>query len=197
MELARIIRSHAAELRRYVSSRISPAYRDRISVEDVLQDTWVWAFRTGASLLLAGPEAVRRSLWTMAERRLVDAIRKVRSLRRGGAAVIVREADQRASSREQLLDAVQGRERTPSRYVRRQEAMDAMLVALGSLPEPRRLAVHLRHIEGWSVKQIAAYMQRSEPAVHGLLFHGIRQLRERMGDAERYLSDAGSSAGRP
>jgi len=51
-------------------------------------------------------------------------------------------------------------------------------------------------MEGQSCKAIADALGRSEPAVSSLLFRGLRQLRERLGDLTQFFS-AASGQGKP
>ena len=56
-----------------------------------------------------------------------------------------------------------------------------------------RRAVSLRYIEGWPVDKIAKVMSKSGPAINSLLFQGRIQLREHLGRASRFFSDASES----
>ncbi|MCA9067578.1 MAG: hypothetical protein KDA84_01560, partial [Planctomycetaceae bacterium] len=52
--------------------------------------------------------------------------------------------------------------------------------ALRELPEDQRRAVELRHVHGLTVKDIAEAMEKSLPAVGGLLQRGLKTLREKL-----------------
>jgi DNA-directed RNA polymerase specialized sigma24 family protein len=52
-----------------------------------------------------------------------------------------------------------------------------LALPLARLPEAQREAVELRHLHGWSLNDIAAYMDRTPAAVAGLLHRGMTQLR--------------------
>ena len=45
------------------------------------------------------------------------------------------------------------------------------------LPDDQREAVRLRHLEGWSLAQLAQHFGRGESAVAGLIKRGLRALR--------------------
>ncbi|MGQ0636578.1 MAG: sigma-70 family RNA polymerase sigma factor [Planctomycetaceae bacterium] len=52
--------------------------------------------------------------------------------------------------------------------------------AINRLPEDQRLVVELHHLRGLSVDEVAELMNRTHPAVVGLLFRGLKKLREQL-----------------
>jgi RNA polymerase sigma-70 factor (ECF subfamily) len=54
--------------------------------------------------------------------------------------------------------------------------------ALARLPEDQRRAVELHHLRGLTVAQAGAEMGRSRSAVMGLIFRGLRRLREMLNE---------------
>jgi RNA polymerase sigma-70 factor (ECF subfamily) len=69
---------------------------------------------------------------------------------------------------------------TPSiKLIRAEEAL-SLARALYKLPPDQRAAVRLRHLEGWSVADIARRLQRSESAAAGLVKRGLRLLRQQL-----------------
>jgi RNA polymerase sigma-70 factor (ECF subfamily) len=54
--------------------------------------------------------------------------------------------------------------------------------ALVQLSDDQRLAVELKHLQGWSVADICKHTGRSEAAVAGLLRRGLKRLRELMAE---------------
>ena len=71
---------------------------------------------------------------------------------------------------------------TPSAKARRHETEEELPAAIEGLPDDQREAVQLRHLEGWSLKQLAEHFGRSEVAVAGLLKRGMQKLRELLDD---------------
>src|SRR5262249_8624261 len=71
---------------------------------------------------------------------------------------------------------------TPTEQAARHEELFRLAEALAVLPPEQRLAVELRHLQGWSVPRISQHMDRSIPAVAGLLRRGLKKLRELLAD---------------
>ncbi len=191
-DITSVLLARAESLRHLVESKIPGRFRGILCAEDVLQEVWIAAFQTRPGEI----RDVDRWLTTVTHSKLVDALRMVRALKRGGGQRPLVSAAQRRSSFEDLFSRVCASQKTPSREISAQEARHAVQVALSMLPEDRRQAVHLRHIEGHSRKEIAGIMQTTEGAVNSLLYRGLNELRVRMGDAARYFSGA-RTAGTP
>ncbi len=77
----------------------------------------------------------------------------------------------------QRLEADQS---SPSTRARRGEAWEQLERVLRDLPDDQAEAVHLRHIRGYSLEQLADHFGRSEMAVAGLLKRGLQTLRSRL-----------------
>ncbi len=184
------------ELRHYVERNIPRRFRRTISADDVLQEVWVAAYRALADFRPEGPNAVERWLTTIASRKLIDALRAARCLKRAGGDR-ERGPDARLTSCSHLFDHLCSPERTPSRTIQATEAGHTVLILLNMLNEPRRQAVKLHYIDGRSRAEVARELGKTEAAVNSLLFHGLRQLRDLLGNPAKYFTDARSSDGVP
>ena len=189
-----MLMQRAEGLRSILARKIPKRFRALIAVEDILQDVWIAAFRARTDFRPTDPGAFDRWLMVLTSRRLADALRTVGAMKRGGLQHILREGEYRRTSLADVFGRFASPDRTPSREVSAREAAHAVQIALSCLPEPRRRAVHMRYIEGRSRAEIARRMHKTDSAVNSLLYHGLRDLRERLGDACQFLSDGGSSA---
>jgi RNA polymerase sigma-70 factor (ECF subfamily) len=79
---------------------------------------------------------------------------------------------------------------SPSEQAMDREQLLNLATALAALPADQRKAVELHHLKGWSLAEVADNMGRTKPAVMGLVFRGLKKLREQLGD-----KDAGASNG--
>ena len=89
------------------------------------------------------------------------------------------ELEQSEARLEGMLAADQS---SPSEGAARGEDLLRLARALGRLPEDQRRAVELHHLKGLTVAEVAAEVGRTRPAVVGLLFRGLKRLRELLAD---------------
>lgn len=191
--LWRTLLAGAPRLRQYLAAKIPVRLQGAISAEDLLQEVWLSAFQGLGGFRQDGPDALDRWLTCIAHRKLLKAIKAAQRVKRGGRHVILQGNGNRVSSMLDLFVRVAAPGRTPSSEAAVAEAADAVQIALASLPEARRRAVWMRHIEGRPCAEIAEAMGKTKPAVNSLLFHGLQQLRDQLGDPSRFLSDVPTS----
>ncbi|MCP4246993.1 MAG: sigma-70 family RNA polymerase sigma factor [bacterium] len=179
----------APRLRRYIASKISPGLADTVTPDDVLQDVWVSIFRGLTSFRGSGPDWLPRWTTTLANRRLVDAIRAAR-LRGAGRQWRGRgSSEDTVASFVALLDRLAADRQTPSSVVSNEERVSAIRLALAQLPEQNRRVVLLHYIEHWSLDEIARSMDKTKAAVHSLLYRSRKMLGELLGRESSYFSD--------
>jgi RNA polymerase sigma-70 factor, ECF subfamily len=85
------------------------------------------------------------------------------------------DLDQSSSRLEGLLAADQS---SPSERAGRAEELVRLAHAMACLPPDQRRVVELHHLKGLPVAEVAKIMDRTRPAVVGLLFRGLKRLRE-------------------
>ncbi len=188
-DLQCILLRQASHLREHICSLIPAALADVISADDVLQEVWSAAFKGRATLRSNDLQRVNAWLNTIADRKVLDAIRTAKAVKRGGRHERVRKPANRSSLAE-LVSIVGAPTPTPSGDASAREASDAVQIALGSLPERKREAISLRYLKGLSVEDVAEQMDTTAGAVRGLVFRGLLEMRHRMGHARQFFSDA-------
>jgi RNA polymerase sigma-70 factor (ECF subfamily) len=87
---------------------------------------------------------------------------------------------ERSSSRMECLFAAD--QTSPSERVVRGEELLRLAQALTRLPEDQRRVVELHYLKGLSVADVAERIGRTRPATVGLLFRGLKRLRELLRD---------------
>lgn len=71
---------------------------------------------------------------------------------------------------------------SPSERVVKVEEVLRLARALALLPEDQRRVVELHHLKGQTVAEVAVEMDKTRPAIVGLLFRGLKRLRELLRD---------------
>ena len=161
--------------------QMNPKVAVRCSASDIVQETFAEAY-LGFERFSGSTEA-QFSAWLgrIHQHNLSDAARK-HLLATG-----------RDAQREQHVERPQGGasftwmdvaadEETPSSRVIAGERALRLAEELFALPEGQREAVRLRHLEGFTLAEIAKTMNRSPQAVAGLIKRGLRALRQNMSE---------------
>ncbi|NLG42472.1 MAG: sigma-70 family RNA polymerase sigma factor [Phycisphaerae bacterium] len=176
------------EVRRRIAPTIPSRWRPMVSLEDLMQETYIDAFLDVHTFHMRGDNSFSAWLMTIARRNLVDAVRMLEADKRGQGA---RQLD--AGPNAEDLTALEERlaltRTTPSRHVARSENRRLLERALEQLPETYRTVISLYDLQGKSVKEVAAVLQRSPGAVFMLRSRAHRLLSANLGTASLYLSD--------
>lgn len=180
---------HYDRLLTFIAMKIPASRQARISPEDVLQQAFVDIYAEIRTFEPRGPGAFYRWLSTIANHRLLDAIKAQDTAKRGGGRVAIHVGtEQNAESVVELIDLLAAADMTASRIVARHEAAGALHVGLAGLQEDHRRAIQLHHIEGLEVAQVAEIMNRSPRAVRHLCSRGLGELRAGLGRVSQFLS---------
>ena len=149
----------------------------RIDASDIVQDTLLEAHRQRDQFRGRTDAEMAGWLRAMLACNLVDAERAMHRAKRDVARERSLEGAlaQSSSTLEAWLAAAQS---SPSQHIQRQEQLFQLADALVHLPEEQRIAVELKHLQGWSVAAIAERLGKTETAVGGLLRRGMTKLRE-------------------
>ena len=181
----------------FVKRRIPAGLAAEIAPDDVLQEVWMAIFHgghLGEVVRLGAIGDLDTWLLTVARRKLVDAIKKARCLQRGrGKKINGYPRGGRNNSHWDLLSLLVAQQRTPSSEEAAMEAATAIQNALSSLPEDYREVITLHHLEGLPQGDVAIIMQRSRPAVRGLLRRGMCALRQQMGASSQFFNESRSA----
>ena len=136
LAIHRLLMLHHDHVAAILERRIPPDLRGVLAVEDVCQETYVAAVRELNNFEVRGAHSFFNWLVTIAERKLVDKIRRLRTGKRGGgrkAVDLPMPSD--ATSVVALLEQVAIDERTPSRSAASHELATAVQDALAGLDE--------------------------------------------------------------
>ena len=150
-----------------VRAKMGTHLQSQIEVDDVLQETFVWAFRSIQRLDWKGEKAFDRWLCTIARH------------------VILKASSSRWRRHHFALDRdVSHKGPSASTVAVRNERFDRLEKALEQLSADHRRVILLSRIDGLPIKEIAVRMDRSPDAVMKLLRRALKKLRETFGDTE-------------
>ena len=159
----RLLLLHHDRIAALIAKKIPRDLASLMAAEDVCQEAYVVAVRDIEQFEHRGERSFFNWLMTIAERKLIDSVRALRALKRGGGRkALDLPITGEASSMIMLLEQVAVHERTPSRSVADHELAAAMQTALANLSDDHQTALRARFLEGLTAAEIGQRMGRSE-----------------------------------
>ncbi len=187
--LQELLLAHTPQLSRHIAPKLPSSLRGILEVEDVLNATFLQAFRNIGKLREVSERSFYAWLKTIAENQLRDALKTLQRKKRGGGHRRLRApAKSNSGSVADLAELLSADCDTPSGAFARQEAVQAIQVGIAGLPDDQRKAICLHVLEGKSLAETAAIMNRTPGAVRALVHRAKQQLREGLGRASVWLS---------
>lgn len=180
--LARDLEPYRSYLLILARQQVDPQLRHKIDFSGIVQQTLLEAhqaieqFRAGRDGGLA--DWLRRIL----AHNLGDEIRKCLTRKRAVGRELSLQAllDESSARLEAFFAAEQP---SPSDQMIRSERSARVAAALQDLPSDQRNAVEMHHLQGLTLHEVALRLDRSKPAVAGLLHRGLKFLRARLKEA--------------
>jgi len=158
----------------WISLRMGPLLRARVSEEDVFQETLLEACRSYGGFRENGDDSFRRWLFSIAENRIKD-LHKYHAAQRHHP-----QREARTASERTMLDRLSAGLPTPSSHVRRKELVDLLTGGIAGLPAPEREVVELRALEDLSFREIGERTGRSEASAAALYARALLALKRRI-----------------
>jgi RNA polymerase sigma-70 factor (ECF subfamily) len=188
LAVSKLLASIHPALRARVAARLSPAVRGKVEPEDVLQQVYLKVFSRLDRF--EGDDLTAFFSWvaTIVDHELVDVKRGLHCRKRDVAREVPAVGQSPSASCLNLLDQLFADSVTPSRVVRRDEAVGALLACLAELPDHHREVLHYRFIDGEPVATVAERLGISRDAVVARTRSALGALRkamDRMGDFTR------------
>jgi RNA polymerase sigma-70 factor, ECF subfamily len=183
--LERLLWHHHGRLLGFIRRKVGVDWQGKIEPEDVLQEAYVKIFLAVADFTYAGEDSFYRWATRILDHTFIDHVRHLRRAKRDATREVRAGSDSRHGV---LLDEVLRESLTPSRLMRREDAVAAMMACIAKLPPDYREVVRRLHLDEESLDVVAAEMGRSEDAVRRLAGRAIEQLGRCLGHASAYLS---------
>src|SRR6266540_3048456 len=147
--------------------QVGPQVGPQVDSDDVLQETFLRAFRSLEGFDWQGDDSFFRWLCGIAKRALAQTIQDLRKSQAAGGG-----------------PSVAGSGPTQTKIARRVERFDRLEQALQSLSPEYREVLLLSRVEGLKTKEIAQRLKRTPNAVKHLMARALVDLRSRFGDTE-------------
>ena len=164
-----------------VRLQMGPRLRAKVDASDVVQQAILHAHERRAQF--RGTTEGEWLAWLRAilANALAAAVRRFDTQARdpGRERSLEAELDRSSSRLEGLLAADQT---SPSERAVRGEELLRLAHAIARLPEDQRRVVELHYLKGLAVADVAEQIGRTRPAAVGLLFRGLKRLRELLRD---------------
>lgn len=179
--LQRLLLAQAVFVLEHVAKCLRSFRNCELDSDDLLQQSLMDVCRDIRSF--QGNSLVQFQAWarTIADHTVSDAIRQLSRVKSGGR--FCRQHIVTADSAQSLVDILELQPAftpSPSSCFRKDEAIDAVRVAMGKLSSDYRQAVELRYLNGLGLDEVSAIMGRGPRAVQGLLDRARKQLREEL-----------------
>jgi RNA polymerase sigma-70 factor (ECF subfamily) len=165
-----------------VRLQLGSRLRAKVDASDVVQQAMLHAHQSRAQFRgttegewLAWLRAILAKALAAAARRFDTQARAT-----GRERSLEGELEQSSSRLESVLVADQT---SPSERAVRSEELRRLADAIARLPEDQRRVVELHYLRGLAVADVAEEIGRSRPAAVGLLFRGLKRLRELLRDS--------------
>jgi RNA polymerase sigma-70 factor (ECF subfamily) len=151
---------------RLIFARLFLEVGDMHRAEDLLQETWLRAYRNLAKL--EKPGDFRAWLLRIAQNVVIDDARRETRQKRAAPA-----------ARRTLLEGLADHTPLPGDALERDELREQVLAVLRSLPEEYRLPLTLRYLGGADYETISTQLGLTNGSLRGLLHRGLKLLRAR------------------
>ena len=162
--------------------RLSPRLQAKLDPSDLVQQTLLKAHQKKDQFRGQSPAELMAWLRQILANELATALRKYDTEGRDLAREHSLQADLDASSTN-LQAWLAADQTSPSQCAMREEQLLHLAQALAQLPVEQRRAVELHHFQGHSLAEVALLLDRGQEAVVGLLYRGLKKLRQLLDDS--------------
>jgi RNA polymerase sigma-70 factor (ECF subfamily) len=180
LALTKLLATCYPRLRARAAARMERVLAARSSPDDILQEVYLQVFHRIGQFEPQGPESFLSWVYAILDHKLIDAHRAAHRRVRDVDREVSPVARDDSGSYWNLLDQLQVESATPSRVIRRDEALGALVDCVSELPEVHQQVIRLRFLEGLSVEEVAERLNKSRGAVVALSQRAFRTLREAM-----------------
>lgn len=180
LAVSKLLASYHPAFRARVVARMGLALKARLEAEDILQQVYLEVFRRLDEFEDRGADSFLNWVLTILDHELIDAQRALHRQKRDVAREIPGQATAGSESCWNLLDHLYADSSTPSRAVRREEVIGALLACISRLSDSHRQVIQLRFLGGRSVGEVARRLDKSEAVIVARTKCALQALRKCM-----------------
>jgi RNA polymerase sigma-70 factor (ECF subfamily) len=169
--LSALFEKYCRRLAVLIHYRISPELRSFFEVDDILQETFLKAFRDFDQFTYQSPGSFMSWLARISDHVMADLARSQGRQKRHAAEMLRFRSESNPSGPEPVDS------RTPSRILAEEEGFQRLLEKLNLLPENYRQAILLMKVEGLSTQEAAARLGKTNEATALLLHRALKRFR--------------------
>jgi RNA polymerase sigma-70 factor (ECF subfamily) len=184
-----LLLAHFSAVESAVRARFSPELAAHLEIEDLIQEVLVDVHRGIKTYRETENANFVAWLRRVAENRIVDTVRRLRRLKRGGERRrLAPEPCHPGESLDDIWEWVYRDSNPPDRPLRREEARHAIQICLAGLPADQREAIVAHYFEHLDTNEVARRMGRTAGAVRELMRRARQNLSKLLGTASAWLS---------
>jgi RNA polymerase sigma-70 factor (ECF subfamily) len=169
--LSALFEKYSRRLAVLIHYRISPELRSFFEVDDILQETFLRAFRDFDQFTYQSPGSFMSWLARISDHVMADLARSQGRQKRHAAEMLRFRSESNPSGPEPVDS------KTPSRILAEEEGLRRLLEKLNLLPENYRQAILLMKVEGLSIQEAAARLGKTNEATALLLHRALKRFR--------------------
>jgi RNA polymerase sigma-70 factor (ECF subfamily) len=185
-EFDRLVRACTRPIVKVLRAEAGKGIQKRFEIDDLLQETFLRAFRSIADFRGEGGDDFMAWLTGIARHVAKDHARKVLAqkgdVRREVS--LERKVQGKDGKSLDILGLLEAQDQSPSRGLRRDERFERLKRALKSLPPDQARVIALARLEGLPIKEVARRMDRSPEATSMLLLRALRKMKALFGTTE-------------
>lgn len=180
LAVSKLLAAYHLVLRARADARMDRLLKARLEPEDVLQEVYIQVLRQIDRFEGHSPNEFLNWTLTILDHKLINLRKFLRSQRRDVARETSAKGTIKNESCWNLLDQLYIDSHSPSRLVRREEAVGALLACMSSLSESHRQVLQMRFLRGHSVDEAANSLGITKGAVVALTRRALAALRQSM-----------------
>ena len=188
--LEKLLWAHRARLTGFLRRKIGVDWKGKIDLDDVLQEAYMDIFDGIAGFTYQDEDSFYRWAARIIDHKFIDQVRRLRRKKRDVAREVA--SGERSTSRHESFFRRSFPDlHTPSRAMRRADAVGALMTCIAQLPEHYRMVVQRLYLNEEPLAVVATDLGRSEDAVRRLGSRAVERLHRCLGRASHYLSTHG------